>query len=74
LAWLFLLLTAVPFVELFLLLTMGKYTSVEFTLAFVILTGVLGAVLLRYQGSLPGGTCSATCGKVECQPIRCWMG
>lgn len=48
--WLFLLLTVLPFVELWLLLTLGRYTSVEFTLAFVILTGILGAVLLRYQG------------------------
>ncbi|HUE70062.1 MAG TPA: FxsA family protein [Pirellulaceae bacterium] len=48
--WLFLLLIVLPFVELWLLLTMGSYTSVEFTLAFVILTGILGAVLLRYQG------------------------
>ena len=49
-AWLFLLLTILPLVELSLLLTMGKYTSIEFTLGFVILTGILGAALLRYQG------------------------
>jgi UPF0716 protein FxsA len=50
LARLLLLLTIVPLVELGLLLTLGKYTSVSFTLAFVILTGIAGAVLLRYQG------------------------
>src|SRR5688500_11136401 len=49
-AWLFLLLTILPLVELSLLLTMGKYTSIEFTLGFVIVTGILGALLLRYQG------------------------
>ena len=49
-AWLFLLLTVLPLVELTLLLTMGQYTSVSFTLGFVIVTGILGAVLLRYQG------------------------
>jgi UPF0716 protein FxsA len=48
--WLFLLLTVLPLVELALLLTLGKYTSVSFTLGFVIVTGILGAVLLRYQG------------------------
>ena len=48
--WLFLLLTVLPFVELTLLLTLHSYTSLTFTLGFVILTGILGAVLLRYQG------------------------
>lgn len=48
--WIFLLLTVVPLVELTLLLTLGKYTSISFTLGFVIVTGILGAVLLRYQG------------------------
>lgn len=48
--WLFLLLTVLPLVELALLLTLGKYTSVAFTLGFVIVTGILGAVLLKYQG------------------------
>lgn len=48
--WLFLLLTVVPLVELALLLTLGHYTSVSFTLGFVIVTGILGAVMLRLQG------------------------
>ena len=47
---LFLLLTILPLIELALLLLLGKYTSVWFTLAFVILTGLAGAILLRYQG------------------------
>lgn len=44
------LLTVLPLIELALLLLMGRYTSIWFTLAFVILTGVAGAALLRYQG------------------------
>jgi UPF0716 protein FxsA len=47
---LFLLLTILPLVELALLLVMGKYTGVTFTLAFVILTALAGAILLRFQG------------------------
>lgn len=47
---LFLLLTILPLVELALLLVMGQYTGVTFTLAFVILTAFAGAILLRYQG------------------------
>ena len=50
LARIFILLTVLPLIELALLLLMGKYTSVSFTLAFVVLTGLAGAVLLRYQG------------------------
>jgi UPF0716 protein FxsA len=50
--WLFLLLTVLPFVELWLLLTMGQYTGIGFTLGFVIVTGILGAVMLRFQGLL----------------------
>jgi UPF0716 protein FxsA len=50
LARLLLLLTVLPLVELALLLVLGRYTSVGFTLAFVILTGIAGAVLLRVQG------------------------
>ena len=49
-AKLFLLLTVLPLVELALLLTLGSYTSVWFTLAFVVLTGLAGAILLRLQG------------------------
>jgi UPF0716 protein FxsA len=47
---LFLLLTILPLIELALLLLMGKYISVWFTLAFVLLTGLAGAILLRHQG------------------------
>lgn len=47
---LFLLLTILPLVELALLLVMGKYTGVTFTLSFVVLTAFAGAILLRFQG------------------------
>src|SRR3954469_4437108 len=50
LARLFLLLTILPLIELALLLLMGRYISVWFTLSFVIVTGLAGAILLRYQG------------------------
>ena len=47
---LFLLLTILPLIELALLLLMGRYTGVGFTLAFVVLTALAGSILLRYQG------------------------
>ncbi len=50
LARLFLLMTLLPLLELALLLLMGRYISVWFTLAFVILTALAGSILLRYQG------------------------
>ena len=49
-AKIFLLLTVLPLVELALLLLLGKYTSVGFTLTVVILTGLTGTILIRYQG------------------------
>ncbi len=50
LARLFLLLTILPLVELALLLLMGRYISVWFTLSFVVVTALAGSILLRYQG------------------------
>ena len=50
LARLFLLLTILPLIELALLLLMGRYISIWFTLAFVVGTALAGAILLRYQG------------------------
>jgi len=50
LARLFLLLTILPLVELFLLLLMGRYISVWFTISFVIVTALVGSLLLRFQG------------------------
>ena len=47
---LFLLLTILPLIELALLLLMGRYISIWFTLAFVVVTAMVGSVLLRYQG------------------------
>lgn len=50
LARLFLFFTIFPLVELSLLLLLGQKTSVATTVAFVLITGVLGAILLRWQG------------------------
>jgi len=47
---LFLLLTILPLIELALLLLMGRYISIWFTLAFVVGTALAGSILLRYQG------------------------
>jgi len=47
---LFLLFTIVPLVELALLLWLASVTSWQFTLALVVVTGVVGAWLARQQG------------------------
>lgn len=48
--YLFLLFIVVPFIELYLLLTMGRHVGLVPTLAFVIGTGLLGAFLMRLEG------------------------
>ena len=48
--WLFLLFTAVPLVELWLLVWIGSQTSVLTAISVVILTGIVGAALARWQG------------------------
>ena len=50
LARLLFLFIVVPLVELTLLLTIAKYTSVTFTLGMVLVTGVVGSILARSQG------------------------
>ena len=50
LGYLILLFTAVPVVELALLIKLGQFIGVGYTLAIVILTGVAGAYLARSQG------------------------
>ncbi len=50
LARLFLFLTIFPLVELTLLLLLGHYTNVRTTVAFVLATGLVGAIMLRWQG------------------------
>jgi UPF0716 protein FxsA len=50
LARLFLFLAIFPLVELTLLLLLGRYTSVATTVAFVLVTGLVGAIMLRWQG------------------------
>ena len=47
---LLLLFIAVPFVELALLLYLADVTSWQFTLALVIVTGIVGTLLARSQG------------------------
>ncbi len=49
---LLLLFTIVPFVELIVLIEVGKRIGTMATLAIIILTGVLGASLARVQGFL----------------------
>jgi UPF0716 protein FxsA len=47
---LFILFTLVPIVELALLIRIGRAISVGPTLAIVVLTGIVGAALARWQG------------------------
>ncbi len=47
---LLLLFTVLPLVELVLLLILADNTSWQFTLALVLLTGVVGAALARHEG------------------------
>lgn len=48
--WLFLLFTAVPLLELWLLVWIGTQTSALTAIALVLATGVIGATLARWQG------------------------
>jgi UPF0716 protein FxsA len=48
--YLFLLFTLVPVAELALLIWIGSKTSVLFTVALVLTTGIVGAALARWQG------------------------
>lgn len=50
LGYLILLFTLVPIMELALLIKIGQYIGVFYTLTLVIVTGVLGAILAREQG------------------------
>ncbi|MBT9133001.1 MAG: hypothetical protein DDT32_02129 [Syntrophomonadaceae bacterium] len=50
LAYLILLFTVVPIVELAILIRLGQHIGVGYTLAIVILTGIAGAYLARSQG------------------------
>ena len=52
LGYLILLFIAVPIVELALLIKIGQYIGIGYTLAIVILTGVIGAYLAKMQGLL----------------------
>ena len=50
LGYLILLFTVVPIVELALLIKIGQYIGVGYTLGIVVLTGVAGAYLAKLQG------------------------
>lgn len=50
LARLLLFFTIFPLIELSLLLLLGQKTSVATTVGFVLITGLLGAIMLRWQG------------------------
>ena len=52
LAYLILLFTTVPIIELALLIKVGQYLGVGYTLAIVIITGIAGAYLAKLQGLL----------------------
>ena len=47
---LFLLFTIVPLIELALLIKVGGYIGVFMTIMIVVITGILGATLARYEG------------------------
>ncbi len=50
LARLFLAFTLIPIIELYLLIKLGGYIGPEATIGLVLLTGFLGAILMRRQG------------------------
>lgn len=52
LRYLILLFTVVPIVELALLIKIGQYIGVGYTLGIIIVTGVTGAYLAKMQGLL----------------------
>jgi UPF0716 protein FxsA len=52
LGYLILLFTAVPIIELALLIKVGQYIGVGYTLGVVVITGVVGAYLAKLQGLL----------------------
>jgi len=47
---LFLLFTIVPLIELALLIKIGSYIGVMMTITIVVITGIAGASLARYEG------------------------
>lgn len=49
---LLLLFTLIPLIELTLLIQIGKATSIQFTIGLILLTGLIGASLARWQGRI----------------------
>ncbi len=52
LAWLFAAFVLIPLVELAILIRVGQHLGVAGTLALVVLTGIVGAFLVKLQGIL----------------------
>ncbi len=50
LVYFFLLFTAIPLIELYLLIKIGGYIGALNTILLVLLTGILGAILTKVQG------------------------
>lgn len=55
LGYLILLFTVVPVIELALLIKVGQYIGVAYTLGIVVITGIVGAYLAKLQGLLTLG-------------------
>ena len=55
LGYLILLFTVVPVIELAILIKVGQYIGVSYTLGIVVITGVVGAYLAKLQGLLTLG-------------------
>ena len=69
--WIFLLFTALPIAEMYLLITVGGYIGVVPTILCVMLTAVIGVTLLRWQGvaTLQRGMGRVTQGQLPGQEI-----
>lgn len=69
--WILLLFTAVPIIEMYLLLQVGGYLGVLPTIGMVMATAVIGVALLRAQGlaTLQRGVGRLNSGEVPAQEI-----
>ncbi len=56
---LLILFIAIPLLELWLLVELTKRTSLAWTIGLVLLTGMAGTSLVRWQGTKPGGRFSS---------------
>jgi UPF0716 protein FxsA len=69
--WILLLFTAVPILEMYLLISVGGYLGALPTIALVMLTAVVGVALLRWQGTsmLTRGMARMSSGTLPAQEI-----